>query len=72
MTYQSDPTPLPDNLPPVSKGQLFIQISVLHEQYLGLASGYLKPSSDHRTARQEMADILSEIKGLYQQIGRMK
>lgn len=66
-----DHTPSPDAPQPMSRGRIFIQISELNERYLGLAAGTVQPQSAHRTARQEMADVLEEIKELYK-IARMK
>lgn len=64
-------TPSPDSPPQMSRGRVFIMISELNERYLGLAAGTVQPQSAHRTARQEMADVLEEIKELYK-IARMK
>lgn len=71
-TSNYDTTPSPDMPPVPSRGRMYIMISELNERYLGLASGYLQPSSAQRTARQEMTDIQAEIKELYRQIGAMK
>jgi len=66
-----DTTPHPDSLPPVSRGSLLIQIANLNDRYIGLACGYVKPQSEHRSAKQEMKDLLAEINQLYK-IARMK
>lgn len=71
MLSNSDLTPSPDSPQPMSRGRVFIQISELNERYLGLASGRIQPQSAHRSAQEEMKDLLAEIKRLYE-IARMK
>lgn len=66
-----DYTPHPDSQPVTSRGRLFIEISELNERYLGLAAGRIAPQSAHRTAQEEMKDLLAEIRKLYE-IARMK
>lgn len=72
MTYDTDATPHPD-APPLapSRGRIYIMISELNEQYLQLACGYAKPSSAHRSARAEMADLAAEMKRLQDIVQRM-
>ena len=67
MTTYHD-TPHPDAPPPVSRGSLYKQIAELNDHYLGLACGYIKPQSAHRSARDEMKDLLAVINDLYAQI----
>ncbi len=65
------PTPSPDAPQPMSRGRVFIMISELNERYLGLAAGRIQPQSAHRSAQEEMKDLLAEIRRLYE-IARMK